>query len=105
MVNFALYLTYILFFVAIGAAIVMPIINSINDPKSLMKAGIGIGALVLLFLISWAISGSEVTAVYQKFDVSESGSKFVGGGLITMYLLVFIAIIGIIYTEISKLIK
>lgn len=104
-IDVALYIAYALTILAGLAAIVFPIINSITDPKSMAKAGAGLGALVVVFLISWAISGSEVTAVYQEFEVDASLSKFIGGMLSMMYILTGIALVGIVYTEVSKAIK
>ena len=105
MIDFGIYLTYVMFFVALIAAVVLPIIKSLDDPQSLMYAGIGIGGIVVIFLISWMISDNEVTAVYQAFDVDASGSKLVGGSLISMYLLFVIALGGIVVSEVSKLLK
>lgn len=105
-IDIALYLSYGLTILAAIAAIVFPIINSIGEPKSLIKSGIGFGALVLVFLIAWGISGSEFTD-YQanEFGMTASLSKLVGGLLTMMYLLTGIAVIGIVYTEVSKIIK
>ena len=105
MVNAGLYLAYILFFVGLVAAIVMPIINSLGDPKSLMKAGIGIGGVLVIFLISYAISGNEVTDTYMKFGVDEGSSKFYGGMIIMIYVSAIIAVGGIILGEVSRIIK
>lgn len=104
-IDIALYLAYTLTILAGVAAIAFPLISSVGDPKSLVKSGIGLGALVLIFLISWAISGAEVTAVYEEFEVGASLSKFIGGILTMMYVLTGIAIVGIVYTEISKSLK
>ena len=105
-VDIILYISYALTILAALAAIVFPIINSVGDPKSLVQSGIGLGALAVIFLISWGMSGSEFTE-YQasEFGINAALSKFVGGLLTTVYLLTGIAIIGIVYTEISKAIK
>lgn len=105
MVNTGLYLAYAMFFIGLIAAVVMPIINSLGDPKSMMKAGIGIGAAIVVYLIGYMLSGNEVTEVYAQFGVDESSSQTIGGGIIMIYLLAFIAIGGIIFGEISRIIK
>ena len=105
MVDFGIYLSYFLFFVGIIAAVVMPLINALDNPKVLMKAGMGIGAALVVFLISYMLSGNEVTEVYKEFGVDEGSSKLVGGGIIMIYLLAFIALGSIIYGEVSRLIK
>ena len=100
-----LYLGYALIGICAAAAIILPTINALNDPGTLIKSGIGLGGLVVVFVISWAISGNEVLPAYTGFGIDAGLSKFVGGMLTMMYLLAFIAIIGIIYTEISKVFK
>lgn len=105
MVDAGLYLAYIMFFVGLIASIVMPILNSLGDPKSLMKTGMGIGAVLVIFLISYGISGSEVTDVYRNFGVDEGGSKLYGGMIIMIYVSAIIAIGGIIFGEVSRIIK
>lgn len=104
-IDVALYIAYALTILAGLAAIIFPIINSINDPKSMAKAGVGLLGVVVVFVISWAISSNEVTAAYLEFKVDSGLSKFIGGLLITMYALTGIALLGIVYTEVSKAIK
>lgn len=104
-VDIALYVAYALTLLAGLAAIVFPIINSISDPKSMLKAGAGLLALGVVFVISWALSSNEVTATYTEFNVGESLSKFIGGLITMMYALIGIAVVGIVYTEVSKAIK
>ncbi len=105
MIDLILYSAYILIIICTAAAIIMPTIYALNDPGTLVKSGIGLVGLVVVFLISWAISGSEVLPAYTEFGIDAGLSKFVGGGLTMMYLLAFIAIAGIVYTEVSKIFK
>ncbi|MEQ9424017.1 MAG: hypothetical protein RJQ09_06345 [Cyclobacteriaceae bacterium] len=104
-VDVLLYLGYGLIIVCAAAAIVLPLINALGDPSALVKSGIGLGALVVVFLISWAIAGGEVLPSYTNYGVDSGLSKFVGGSLTMMYLLALIAIVGIVYTEITKIFK
>ena len=88
-------------------AIFVPIVISItDDPKSLIKGLIGVLSLGIVFLISYSVSGSEVSAKYIKYDVLTKGlSQSIGGVLTMTYALLGIAIIGIIFTEVSKILK
>lgn len=104
-VNISLLIAYMFLGVAVIAIIVLPLIKSLDDPKSLVQMGVGIGVIGVLFLISWAISGSEVTEVYAKHDVGPELSKVVGGVLILMYVLSALAIAAILVTELKKLVK
>ncbi len=105
MIDFALYLGYGLIGIAALAAIVLPMIGAVNDPKSLAKSGIGIAALLVVFLLGYLISGSEVTSVYPQFGVDASLSKTIGGAVTMMYLMLTIVFVAILYSEISKLFK
>lgn len=89
--------SYILIGLCALAAVVMPLIQSFSDPKSLIKSAAGVGAIVVVFFISYVIADGSSDAV------AESTSKRVGAGIITTYIAFFVAIGGIIYTEVSKL--
>jgi len=107
-VNIALYLSYFMFAIAALGAIVLPLINSIGHPKKLTGGLIGLGALLVVFLVSWGISGDELTSLYigASSPVTSAGmSKLIGGTITMVYLLMGIAIVGIVYTEITKALK
>ncbi len=104
--NYGLYLAYILTIVGVVLAIVLPLIKSLDEPKQLVGTAIGVGILIVLYGIGYMISGSEVTARYIESGVETEGlSKLIGGMLTMVYLLLGIAIVGIVYTELNKAIK
>jgi hypothetical protein len=84
------------------AAIILPLISSLSNPRALLKSGIGIAALAIIFLIGWSMSTPEINA---QFGVTEGASKIIGGSLITMYILFVVAIIGIVASEIYKIVQ
>lgn len=100
-IDVGLYASYLLIALCAVAAIVIPLAQSFGDPQSLVKSGIGLGVIVVVFLISYAMADS----VTSNIKVTENAAKFSGAGLIAMYIFFFIALIGIVYTEISKLLK
>jgi len=105
-VEIGLKFTYVLLAVAIAAALFLPLIKSLTtNPASLVKGGIGLGAILVVYLIGFAMSGSEVTASYVEFGVDSDLSKYIGGLLNAMYVLMGIALAGIVFTEVSKLVK
>ncbi|MEQ8425649.1 MAG: hypothetical protein RIA63_13120 [Cyclobacteriaceae bacterium] len=105
MEDIGLYVGYGLFLVALLAAVVLPLINALKSPKDLAKSGMGLGAMVVVFLISFGLAGSEVTAKYTAQGINESSSKLIGAGL-TMFYIVFIgALVGIVFSEINKALK
>jgi hypothetical protein len=102
-----LYVGYLLIGIGAVLAIVMPLIKSLDNPKSLLKTGLGIVALVVLFAIAYGIADSEVLPRYAAapFNLTPALSQLVGGILITVYFLFGFAILGIIVTELNKIIK
>ena len=104
-VDIIILVAYGLLGLAAITAIFMPFINAIGNPKSLLRGLVGIVFILIIYGIAYVLSGNEVTATYTKFGVDAGLSKFVGAVLTTMYLLVVVSIVGIVYTEISKLFK
>jgi len=105
MIDAGLYITYILFFIAAGAAILFPVLYIIQDPKGVVRSLAGVAALVVIFIVGYALSGNEVTAKYATYGVGAGSSKLIGAGLIMFYLTLLAATVGVIYSEISKALK
>jgi uncharacterized membrane protein len=104
--NYGLYLAYLLAIVGVVLAIVLPLIKSLDEPKNLVSSAIGIVILILIYGIGYIISDSELTARYIEAGVETEGlSKLIGGMLTMVYLILGIALAGIIYTELNKIIK
>jgi hypothetical protein len=75
------------------------------DPKGLIKALIGIVGLVVLFGISYALSGSEVTAKSAALGIDAASSRMIGAGMILFYIVLFVSIILAIYSLIKDIIS
>lgn len=103
--DYGLRAAYILVILAAIVAVVMPIVKSIQDPKSIIGSLVAIAALLVVYFIGYLIAGDEVTPKYIEFDVDASMSKLIGGALTMFYILLVVAFLGIIYTEVSKLFK
>lgn len=105
--DISLYLSYILVLVGIILAVVMPLIKSLDDPKSLGKTLAAVVGLVVIFFIAYSISDGDVLPKFaaEPFNLTETTSKMVGGALMTVYVLFFIALAGIVVTEITKAVK
>lgn len=104
--DIGLYLGYLMMFLALLTAVAFPVLHAIRNPKELAKSGIALGSLLVIFFIAYSVAGGEVTPKYVSLGVStEFSSKLIGAGL-TMFFIVFvIAVIGMIYSEISKSLK
>ncbi|QOI98449.1 MAG: hypothetical protein HRU69_13530 [Flammeovirgaceae bacterium] len=104
-VDAGLYGTYVLFGIAIASVVILPLVNALKSPGELKKPLMALAAMVVLFVISYALSGSEVSTVQAAKGVTESTSKLVGAGLTMFYLVSGIAVLGLIYSEINKALK
>lgn len=106
-IDIFIYVAEILIVVGAIAAILMPLVKSLDNPGSLLKTGVGVAILVVVFFIAYSISDGDVLPKYaaDPFNLTPGMSKFVGGSLITVYALFILAIFGIIATEINKAIK
>ncbi len=98
MIDVGLFLAYILAGVCALAAIGMPLVKAFGDPQSLKKIGAGVGVVLVVFIISYVIADGTA---YKEYTAGTA--KMVGAGLITMYILAFLAIGGIVFTEIQKI--
>ncbi len=102
-----LYVSYALVGIAAVASILLPLIKSLDDPKSLMKTGLSIIGILVLFFVCYSISSDEVLPKFEgaPFFLTPGMSQAVGGLMITTYVLTVIALGSIVVTEITKGLK
>ena len=102
-----LYVSYLLVGFGTVVSVLLPLIKSLDDPKSLMKSGLGVVAILVLFFICYSISTNEVLPKFEgePFNLTPETSQMVGGLMITTYVLTIVALVSIVLTEINKAIK
>jgi hypothetical protein len=105
LVDIILYFGYGMVVVAAVLAVGFPLWIASKNPKSLVGTGVGLGSILVLFLVAWSLSSSEVYSSYAEFGVDASLSKFIGGMLNLVYILAGLAVVGIVYSEVSKGLK
>lgn len=105
MIDAGLYIAYVLFIIAAASAIILPMVNAVKTPGALVKSLVGVGVLVVLFGISYALSGSNVSSDHAAMGITENQSKMIGAGLTMLYLSLGLAVVALIYSEISKALK
>lgn len=103
--DFSLYLGYGLAIFAFIIAVLLAIINSLGDKQSIVKSGLSIAAMAVVFFAGYLMADNEVTTMYAKFNIGPDMSKLIGGSLIMSYLLSGIIFFALIYTEIAKAFK
>lgn len=114
-IDIGLYGSYILIVVAAVAAIVMNFVNSLGNPKSLVKSVIGVVVLGLLFIIGYSMAPAEFGASTArameatKIDPTSEGAvttyRLVGGAMTTTLALIVIALVGLVYSSIARLVR
>ena len=105
MANYGIIITYILLAAATIAAIAFPIMHLVANPKKAKQVGIGLGTLLVVYILAFLLASDEVTEYYSKFNVTDTQSKQVGTGLIVFYILAAGAVISALYTEVGKMIN
>lgn len=103
-VEFGIPLTYACLAVAGIGAVVFPLIQMFGDLKKSKRTFISIGLLVLVFLISYFVSGGED---FTKGELSVEGStmKLVEASMYAFYALMVLAIVGILWGTVSRYFK
>jgi len=100
-----IYWCYTLFIIGAVAAIIFPLINMAKNPAAAKSALIGVVALLVVFGISYALAGDEITKKMEDFISSPAASKRVSTGLIAFYILAFGAIGVTVFSGVTKLFK
>lgn len=114
-VDIGLYASYILLGLAAVAAIVMNLVNSLGNPKSLLKSGIGVVLLAVIFFVGYSMAPAEFGAstarameasnIDPTSDSAVTTYKLVGGAMTTTLVLILIAVVGLIYSSVARLVK
>lgn len=115
LIDIGLILSYILIGVAAAAAIIMNLINSFGNLKSLVKSAAGVVLLVVIFFIGYSIAPSEFSASTAKAmeaasidptsDSAGSTYKFIGGAMTTTLALIVIAVVGLVFSSIARIVR
>ena len=112
-VDLGLYASYILLGIAVVAAVVMNLINTMKDPRSLVKSAIGIAVLVIIFFVGYSIApaefGSSTATAFENAKIdptsAEAGTTYkrVGAAMTTTFILIIIAVVGLVYSSVARL--
>jgi uncharacterized membrane protein len=105
LIDIGLWASYLLLAIAVGASAILPLIHAIKTPAIFVKSLIAIGGLVVIFVITFAVSDSSVTQSQAAMGVSETSSRMIGAGLLMFYITLIVAIIGMVYSEFHKALK
>lgn len=94
--------------IAAGFAVIFPIIQMITNPKNAKKGLFGVVALVVVLGVAYMLSSTEQLGITNaeliQYDVP-STLKYAGTMINSIYVLAALAILTIIYTEVTKAFK
>ena len=98
---------YVLFVIAVIAAVIFPIVRLFTRPKQAMKSFIGLAALAVVVLIAYAMAdGTPMNIIgYSGPDNVPSRLIFSDTIIYTMYILFGAAIIAIFATELLRKVR
>ena len=105
LINIGIILTYLMVGVAALTAIGFGIKKMIANTENTKKTLYTIVGLIVVVVFSYLIASNEVLRSFEKYELTESTSKQVGMGLITFYILMFVAIGAVLYAELSKVLS
>lgn len=96
--------SYVLLIGAIVAALGGVIMNAVSNPKGIVGSLIGVGGMLVVIGISYALADDTILRSYPN-SVTATAVKWTDAGLYTFYILFVISILSIVYTWVSKLTK
>ena len=115
LINIGLYAAFALIIIAAGSAIILNLINSLGNTKSLIKSGVGVAALAVIFLVGYSIAPSEFDSVTRAaFEAAEidpdapstvTTYRLVGGAMTTTLVLLLLAVVGLFYSSIARIVR
>ncbi|MFH2096538.1 MAG: hypothetical protein ABIJ16_12585 [Bacteroidota bacterium] len=100
--------SYVLLIIAGASAIIFPIFNLVQQPKKALPTLIGLVVIGILFFIGYSLGDGtliKLSETYTGSDNNPTTLKLTDAGLYTMYILIAIAVIGALYTEVAKVFK
>ncbi len=103
MIDTGIYITYALIGICVLGILGFSILNIAKNPGGAKSALFGIVGLVVIFVLTYVLSDGSDAALYADEGMTESASKSVSMGLGTFYVLTAVAILAIVYVEVSRL--
>jgi NADH:ubiquinone oxidoreductase subunit 6 (subunit J) len=101
LINLALFILSI----AVVVTVVFSIITLASDPKKLKKSLTASVLFLLVIAISFGVSEGVETPMKDDKILSASGSRLVGTGIVSFYILTVIAFGSMMFSSIKKIIK
>jgi hypothetical protein len=98
-------LARIVLLITVAVTLLFTLRGLFSDFSKLKKAGISIGLFLLVLVLSYLLSEGVETPLKDGEVLSESGSRWVGTGIRTFYILSIVAIGLMLFSGVSKILK
>jgi len=98
-------LARIVLLITVAVTLLFTLRGLFSDFSKLKKAGISIGLFLLVVVLSYSLSEGVETPLKDGEVLSESGSRWVGTGIRTFYILSIVAIGLMLFSGVSKILK
>ncbi len=98
--DIGMYVTYALLAIAALTAVLFPIFYFIKDFRKAKGTIIGLAVLLIIVFIAYAFSSNEA---YEAQNVGSTISRWISSGIITVFVLIGLAAVAAVYTEVSKI--
>ncbi len=105
--------SYLLVLIGAAAALVFPMIQMFTNPAASKKTFMALGVMVVVVILAYLVASPDIYKFpgYEKFYYEDNSldpntfSKYVDTALWSMYILMFLAVASVLYSEISKMFK
>ena len=104
-VSYIIMLAQLILGIAVLITLVFSAKNLASDKQKLKRSLMGIGAFVVVILIAFLFSSGEETPMKDGELLSASGSRWVGTGLRTFYILAIVAVGVMLYSGVKRFLK
>ena len=101
-IDIGIIVTFILLGLAAAAVVLSALYHLISNFKSARGGLVGLALLAAIIVVSYLISTNEV---YEAMNVGPTASQWIGGGITATMILIALAFVAAVFTEVFKLFR
>jgi len=98
-------LAIVILVVTVAVTLIFSLMNLASDVNKLKKALLFVGCFAVVVLIGYASSTGVETPLKDGEVLSASGSRWVGAGIRTFYILALVAILSMAFSGVKKILN
>lgn len=104
-ISSGLMLTYFTIGLCVLAWLLFGLKGLFSDLANSKKVLMGFAGFIVLLLVGYMLADSTVLGSWAEKGVTEGTSKWVGAGLMSFYVFISVAVLAIIWSEVSRMFK